>query len=800
MSVYAQVKGMSDNTQLLNVSDLSEYKARNSVHMKNQLHEHAIALLTRLIRSMLDEADDTLFEFSSNADSNLAQQGYLDAMRETRLKRNDIERGFFAALKDAFDVYDKDKVLPANMQGTPSLDNDTLELIDDESIEENMAIHNMAEKQQRQFPREIFEIDCRIKALYTCKDADGDNHPLSPVTISNAFGIALKGLEIEFHVKLIIFKLFDKFVMSNMGNFYKEINALLVRGKILPNLGYSYKRSTTHRSGSSSRRSVNPDHERAALDGHDWDTVDNVNANHHRVQESQTADQVRRPSSDPLLSTDFGLHGFTPIPTQSSGVIGTLTAMQNFISEQGYPDDIRPAEIGDQIISGIHKLGFASVSGKRALDEKVINTVSMIFDFILEDQSIANQIKGLLTRLQIPYLKIALLDDKFLDKQTHPARQLLNEMARASIGWDPIRSKNDLYTQLESIVDSVLNDFDQDTQLFSRLQQEFQDYCKKEQQINNTHEVRTWKTTEGKERVQYAKSRVDAWIHMWCSRQQTRKQVATFLKHFWKNTMLYCMHKHGEDSREWRYYIKIINALIWSTTPDKSNDDVKQLIRIMPLLIRGLNRGMLATGTHPNTISNIFREFSKCHLEIIEKGLTNQHTNDASLENENTEGDIECPQESAVQDRAQQTLQKLYQPALETELDKPDIEVDEALDTLVDTVEVDSPEPLDNADTEIAKDEFHQLAMELEYGDWLEFTIEDKAVAVKLAWKSSITSNHLFVGRDGVRVSEKTLQEVAQDLRSGQARKIDQAPVFDRALRSVRESDTDNSGDDSSSS
>jgi hypothetical protein len=791
---------MPDNTQPLNISDMSEYKARSGSHMKKQLHEHANTLLTKLIRSMLDKADDTLFEFSSNADTNLAQQGYLDAMREVRLKRNDIERGFFAALNNAFDVFARDKVLPATMQGNARLDNDRLELIDDESIEENMAIHNMAEKQQRLFPREIFEINSRIKALYACKDPDIDTHPLSPVAVSNAFGIALKPLDIEFHVKLIIFKLFDKFVMSNMGNFFKEINTLLIKGKILPNLGYSYKRSKSAHRPHNSRNTAYPGQEQDSLEGHGWDTVDNVNATHPAPQGFPSAHQNGHQSSDSLLSTDFGLRGFTPIPAQSSGVIGTLTAMQNYVSQQGYPENLRPAEFGNQIISGINKLGFASVQGKRALDEKVINMVSMIFDFILEDQSIANQIKGLLSRLQIPYLKIALLDETFLDKKAHPARQLLNDMARASIGWDPVRGKGDLFTQIESIVDSVLNDFEQDMQLFTQLHQEFLEFCKKEQHINKTYEERTWKTTEGKERVQYAKSRVDAWIHMWCSRQETRKQVATFLKHFWKNTMLYCMHKHGEDSREWRYYIKIINALIWSTTPDKSNDEVKQLINITPLLIRGLNRGMLAVGTHPNTISNIFREFSKCHLDIIEKGLAHQNVALESEDDKQDESDIDCSVALSDHDSARQTLDTLYQPGAEIDLDKPDLEVDEALETLVESVEVDSPVPEEDTAGDTIKDKFYEQADKLAYGDWIEFDIEDKTIAAKLAWKSGITSNHLFVGRDGVRIAEKTLEEIAQDLRSGQARSIDQAPVFERALQSISESDTENTNGDTNCS
>ncbi len=772
---------MANNTHKLNISDLSEYKSRSGVPLKKKLHEHASTLLTRLLRSMLDEADDTLFEFSSNADSNLAQQGYFDAMREVRLKRNDIERGFLAALNDAFDVFNIKRSLSSNFLDNARTETDSLELIDDESTEENMAVYNMAEKQERLYPREIFEIKTRIESLYACRETA--SHPLSPITISGAFGNALQPLDIDFRVKLIIFKLFDKFVMSNMGGFYKEVNELLINGNVLPELGYRYKRSKSTNRPYTNRNANYPGQDQGPLEGHNWDTVAGHDSAHAGIP-----GQSHPSSHQSLLSTDFGLRGFTPTPSQTSGIIGTLSSMQNYIRQEGYPEDISPAEFGNQIISGIHKLGFNSVQGKRALDEKVINMVSMIFDFILDDQTIAAKIKGQLARLQIPYLKIALLDQAFLKQKDHPARQLLNDMARASIGWDPSRSKRDLFNKIESIVDSVLHDYERDSQLFEQLQQEFSEYCTKEQHVNKTYEERTWKTTEGKERVQYAKGRVDAWVHMWCSRDETRKQISMFLKHFWKNTMLYCMHKYGEDSPEWRYYIKIINALIWSTTPNKNNEDVKQLINITPLLIRGLNRGLLAVGTHPNTISKIFSEFSKCHLDIIEKGLAKQAPDQQTAMHDQVDSSAE---ELPETEDVEITLQTLYQTDSESAQDKPELEVDEALASLIEDVEVEVAEPDNEDNSDLIKDEFYQQADKLNYGDWLEFTIDDKLVAAKLSWKSSITSNHLFVGRDGIRVTEKTLAEIAQDIRAGQAHIIDQAPVFDRALESVSSASSD---------
>ncbi len=779
---------MADQQNSIKISQLSEYAARNSVHVKKLLRDHTNELLTKLIHNMLDKADDTLFEFSSKADSDRAQQTYLDAMREVRLQRHKIEQGFFSELNNAFEVFEKKKKLPDSPQTSAPNDVESLQLIDDELLEENMAITNMSEKVERLFQRELFEIESRVKAVYKCKNTETEVHPLSPITISNAFGNAFKSMDIEFHVKLIIFKLFDKIVMNNIGYVYKDINALLIKENILPNLAYTYKRSRSNRrpnSGLSSNPSNS--HRQNSMEGHGWDSVDTVNTSDFGSNEFNPEQQHGRAATDNLLSTDFGFRGFTPVPTQANGIIGTLSDMQNFISNEGYPEDLKPTDIGVNIINGIQRMGYTSVLGKQALDEKIINMVSMIFDFILEDKAIPRQITALLSRLQIPYLKLALIDKTFLRQPSHPARQILNDMAKASIGWVENPNQGNLHQAIESIVDTILNDYEQDIHLFKQLHEEFLQYWKKEQNTNRSYEERIWKTTEGKERVQYAKNRVDAWVHMWCSREETRKQVATFLKHFWKNTMLYCMHKYGEHSREWRYYIKIINALIWSTTPGKNSEDVKQLINITPLLIRGLNRGMLAVGTHPNTISNIFREISKCHLEIIESGLQNKSSeNESSHCKESGSQDHQDSTDSNAE-MAAKTVESLYQPTIETELDKPDLEVDATLELLVKEVTIETCEPDDNINEGQIEDEFHQLVCGLEYGDWLEFELDGKTVAAKLAWKSAITSNHLFVGRDGTRLTEKKLAEIAEDLRSGKAKCIDQAPVFERALDAVSE-------------
>ena len=75
-------------------------------------------------------------------------------------------------------------------------------------------------------------------------------------------------------------------------------------------------------------------------------------------------------------------------------------------------------------------------------ESDAIDIVSMLFDFILGDKTLPDRLKALIARLQIPMVKVAILDDSFFSKNAHPARQLLNELAYAASGADEDSGSN----------------------------------------------------------------------------------------------------------------------------------------------------------------------------------------------------------------------------------------------------------------------------------------------------------------------------------------------------------------------
>ncbi|RAV24660.1 DUF1631 domain-containing protein, partial [Staphylococcus warneri] len=89
--------------------------------------------------------------------------------------------------------------------------------------------------------------------------------------------------------------------------------------------------------------------------------------------------------------------------------------------------------------------------------------------------------------------------------ETHPARRLLNALAKAGIGWSSRDSGGDaLDGKIEVVVFRILNEFIDDLSLFSELLEEFTTFSDQQHQREETLDRRTRETEEGKARSELA--------------------------------------------------------------------------------------------------------------------------------------------------------------------------------------------------------------------------------------------------------------------------------------------------------
>jgi hypothetical protein len=144
-------------------------------------------------------------------------------------------------------------------------------------------------------------------------------------------------------------------------------------------------------------------------------------------------------------------------------------------------------QLKGQLLSQIGALRGERPSHVATIDEDTIDLVGMLFEFILEDRNLPAEMQVLLARLQIPYLKAAILDRKLFAHRQHPARRLLDGLAEQAKSWSEESDRDRrLFDKVKSIVEQLLHDFDDDMSIFERLLvdlQQFQDINKRRSEL-----------------------------------------------------------------------------------------------------------------------------------------------------------------------------------------------------------------------------------------------------------------------------------------------------------------------------
>jgi hypothetical protein len=115
-------------------------------------------------------------------------------------------------------------------------------------------------------------------------------------------------------------------------------------------------------------------------------------------------------------------------------------------------------------------------------------------------------------------------------------------------------------------------------------------------------------------------------------------------------------------------------------------------------------------------------------------------------------------------------------------------------ETLKETEVSKPPEPTPEDSPEV------QRVRALKVGTWVEFEADsERPERAKLSWISPISGKYLFVNRRGLKVADKTLDQLAGELGSGKTVVLEELPLFDRALDAIVARLRESQGDKASS-
>ena len=203
------------------------------------------------------------------------------------------------------------------------------------------------------------------------------------------------------------------------------------------------------------------------------------------------------------------------------------------------------------------------------LDRGTVDALAEVFDFVFADQAIPMQMKVIIGRLQIPVLKAAMIDRDFFLSDEHPARRLVDTLAGASVGWAPEKGEDDpLYVRIESTVQRVLTEFEDDLDLFSDLLRDFTEFLfESEQQVQSRVEPAA-QAEHQVESEEHAKAQADELIHKHLKERSEDKPLGPFLLPFltneWRDVIARALQSGEDGAKACDQAIKTMDLLIWS--------------------------------------------------------------------------------------------------------------------------------------------------------------------------------------------------------------------------------------------
>lgn len=725
-----------------------------------QVRDKAAQQLKQALQALFDNADDTLFQMADRATSNAEQNAFFEAMRDLRLKRKSIERGFLQKVFETFSNLNQYEIGRAPQLDAVSFE--SLSLVQNDDLEESVAQDTMVSKVMSRDAVALGHLTTRINTLVS-KKIDDRTNPLGPRALCEAFLDACRSLGVEIKVKLIIFKLFDKYVLTELDQLYAEANQLLITAGVLPEL----------KSAPPARRPQGrtPGAARSAVAGGDAAGVVADMAS-EEVQEVFGALQALlsevRGSGLPRREVPADA-----VPITSNDLMRLLSHLQQHLSIQKVDDiDVR-FQLDSLLTRASAKSGRSRVVGQ--VDDDVINLVSMLFEFILDDRSLPDSLKALIGRLQIPMLKVAVLDKTFFSRGSHPARRLLNEIASAAMGWseqDDLQ-RDVLYQRIEQVVLRLLNDFVDDPGIFSDLLSDFLAYTGDERRRSELLEQRTRDAEEGRAKAELARQQVEQALNERLLGRTLPEVVVRLLQEAWSKVMLLTCLKHGAESEEWRATLATMDDLIWSVELHEAPEARMRLLELVPGLLKSLREGLTSAAFDPFSTSEFFSQLESLHVQAFQRFKR--------PEPEPVVADVAEPDAPIAADAA--LVVDLPELELEAAAEAPAmVEVVEEI-ILLAPGESRAPEP----EASLPEgDEALDQVDNLRVGSWVEFQEdEDHKVRCKLAAIIKPTGKYIFVNRTGMKVLEKTRMGLAVEFRRGAIRLLDDALLFDRALESV---------------
>lgn len=405
------------------------------------------------------------------------------------------------------------------------------------------------------------------------------------------------------------------------------------------------------------------------------------------------------------------------------------------------------------------------------LERVAIDVVAMLFELILNDEQIPETLRGLIGRLQIPFLKAAMLTPDMLQQTQHPARQLVNRLGSAAVALDLTTPLGrNVEQEITRIVNRILNEFDNDISIFTDSLFELERFLTENLRLANADtelgaealedvEQKAVRETRQKKRASVKTKAPD-----WLADFTVDQRVIEFIVNIWLRVMEEeaAAAIAAGDNRP-RIFRDLLPDLIWSVQDKQSVEERAALVNLLPTLVNRLKEGMSLLQMSEAESREALDQLVAVHTQVLRR--ISEGGDQSLFSQEEMRAHF-----SRLSIGPKQVQEPLVESSeIETELAKRGVAIDLDLEREA------TPSFESDAD----------WLTHMQVGTCVERWSETGYQTARLTWVSKRQTLFMFqLGKKSAPVVYSAISLI-KSLREGSVRLVEHVPVFERAVESL---------------
>lgn len=584
----------------------------------------ALQLLIQSFDGFFNHLEAEFLELADNAIDRNLRDTYFSARVETQTKRELIKSEFRQRFLDAFN--DRMKEISTGkrrvQQVKVEISAGELSLVANDEYEENLAASSIANNFKRSSADDFKEVESRLASLIPRNDNEEMPDLISPEAICEAMVCACRQIESGVDARIVALRAFEGQLANQVAAVYRQVNEFLTQQNVQP---VSYKlrpRSLSGQDRSFQNESAgNAFAEPARQAGYE-------NAPPTAQSQGDAPAGMVNVMVPAALASHLEMLLSGQAPTMPASPPARLTNQVSFLDQLQHrlPDDpvaiegvnMHPAR--DNLVSLLQSTQWAENLAQ--VDAMTLNLVALLFDRLFEDSRLPDAIKGLIGRLQIPVLKVALVDNTFFARKNHPSRQLLDRLAEAGVDWqDGAETGNPRFDKLSAIVSWVVVNFEDDVGIFEQALSDLESFLLAEADAAASQVLEDTEELAASEINELGMATADSLVKSRMFRREVPPLVSEFVHQWWIPAVAKAYGPAGENEPRFMMYSAALDDLLWSVEPKKGPEERLLLVNRLPGMLKTLEDGAELAGMPAEQCKSFFSELVHCHAAAIRNGM-----------------------------------------------------------------------------------------------------------------------------------------------------------------------------------